>query len=57
VTDPIATVSPVASLSATTHSFWSETVTDTEPMRSVIEVSALYYLISSSGASRVEVVP
>jgi hypothetical protein len=58
VADPTCTVSPVSSISETEHSHWTESVTDTEPMRSAIEVENLYYLVTcASGDARVEVVP
>lgn len=58
VTDPVCTVSPVDGASETEHSFWEEEVTDGEPMRSVIEVENLFYLVScEDGDATVEVIP
>ena len=49
VTDPVCTVSFVDSLSATTHTYFTEAVTDTTPDRSSINVSGPFALVTAVG--------
>lgn len=58
VDDPVCNVSPADSAAAVAHTFFVEEVTDTEPMRSVVEVTDPYYFVDcADGDALVKVVP